>query len=86
MTRTLVEKRSTEAARTSTGTSESTSMSMTISLAARQDLQRAAALGDQFARRELVRTNPYAMMCNAMMRGYLERTCNASGGGGDTGK
>ncbi|XP_063798708.1 tetratricopeptide repeat protein 36 [Pseudophryne corroboree] len=41
--------------------------------AARNDLQRAANLGSDFARQQLVLLNPYAALCNSMLRDMIRK-------------
>jgi len=40
---------------------------------ARADLEKAAALGSEFAKHQLVQMNPYAAMCNKMLREAMEK-------------
>ena len=44
-----------------------------VSAASVQDFQMAAQYGNKFAKQELVRTNPYAKMCNAMLKDVMAR-------------
>ncbi|CAN2387917.1 Tetratricopeptide repeat domain 36 [Pristimantis euphronides] len=41
--------------------------------AAREDFQRAAQLGSDFARQQLVLLNPYAALCNRMLRDMMQK-------------
>ncbi|XP_072011668.1 tetratricopeptide repeat protein 36 [Engystomops pustulosus] len=41
--------------------------------AAREDFQRAAQLGSDFARQQLVALNPYAALCNRMLRDMVQK-------------
>ncbi|XP_075694997.1 tetratricopeptide repeat protein 36 isoform X2 [Rhinoderma darwinii] len=41
--------------------------------AAREDFQRAAQLGSDFARQQLVQLNPYAALCNRMLRDMVQK-------------
>ncbi|XP_044134479.1 tetratricopeptide repeat protein 36-like isoform X2 [Bufo gargarizans] len=41
--------------------------------AAREDFQRAAKLGSDFARQQLVLLNPYAALCNRMLRDMVQK-------------
>ncbi|CAD5212323.1 unnamed protein product [Bursaphelenchus okinawaensis] len=41
--------------------------------AAKEDLEKSAALGNKFAKMELVTLNPYAAMCNQMLGDVMEK-------------
>lgn len=43
---------------------------------ARADYQHAAALGNKFAKMELVTLNPYSAMCNQMLSDVMQRLRN----------
>jgi len=40
---------------------------------AKYDFETAAKLGSQFAKAQLVQMNPYAALCNKMLRGVFDR-------------
>ncbi|KAI3630343.1 hypothetical protein MIR68_011778 [Amoeboaphelidium protococcarum] len=67
MIRTLMESKQ---SRQSEACNDLSTFSFTSELSeeSRRDFEAAAKLGNKFAKNELVRTNPYAKMCNAMLK------------------
>jgi uncharacterized protein YcgI (DUF1989 family) len=58
----------------------------TIPQSSHQDFLRAAALGDPFAKRELVRSNAYAKMCHVVVLREMARVCGGASKGGQVGE
>ncbi|KAI3639435.1 hypothetical protein MIR68_002533 [Amoeboaphelidium protococcarum] len=68
MIRTLIENKQSRQSEACNDDLSSFSFISELSEESRRDFEAAAKLGNQFAKNELVRTNPYAKMCNAMLK------------------
>ncbi|KAI3651910.1 hypothetical protein MP228_003213 [Amoeboaphelidium protococcarum] len=68
MIRTLIENKQSRQSEACNDDLSSFSFISELSQESGRDFEAAAKLGNKFAKNELVRTNPYAKMCNAMLK------------------